>query len=196
MNMLTQIYWLISSGVTVVIVTVILLVLVRLLANLLNPNPFGWTSITIRRLTDPLIGPVRRALFRFGVDPKYAPLVTILVTIVLGWFALQLLGTVAFTIDGILVSVSRQQLVPIIGYMLYGLLSLYTLLIFVRVIFSWVIVSHSNRWMRWLVNVTEPLLGPLRRLIPLLGGFDISPIVALLIISLLQRAVAGTLLIG
>ena len=71
MNILTQLYWFINSAATVVIVAVIALVILRLIANKANPNPFGWTSITIRRLTDPLIGPVRRALVGFGVDPKY-----------------------------------------------------------------------------------------------------------------------------
>jgi YggT family protein len=48
--------------------------------------------------------------------------------------------------------------------------------------------------MRFLVDVTEPLLGPLRRMIPPLGFMDISPIVAVLIILLFRAAVAGTLL--
>ena len=63
-----------------------------------------------------------------------------------------------------------------------------------RVIFSWVNVSYSHRWMRLLVKATEPLLGPLRRAIPLIGGFDASPIVALLIVQVLQRVVAGMLI--
>jgi YggT family protein len=50
--------------------------------------------------------------------------------------------------------------------------------------------------MRFLVNVTEPLLGPLRRVIPPLGVMDISPIFAFLIIWLFQMAIRGTLLRG
>jgi YggT family protein len=196
MLILSRVYWFFHSAVIAVIVGTIVLVLIRLIANLANPNPFGWTSITIRRLTDPLISPFRRALVRFGVDPKYAPLVTILATLLLGWFLLQIVATVSFTLGGILQSLNNHAVAPIVGYTLYGLLSFYSLLIFVRVIFSWVNVSYSNRWMRFVVNTTEPLLGPLRRLIPLLGGFDISPIVALFIVRLLQGAVAGTLLGG
>jgi YggT family protein len=86
--------------------------------------------------------------------------------------------------------------VPIIGYLLYGLLSFYNLLIFARVVFSCLAVSYSNRLMRFLVNATEPVLGPLRRMIPSLGGFDISPLVALLLLQLLQRATVGTLIGG
>jgi len=196
MLILSRLYWIINAAVIVAIVAVIAVVLLRLLANQMNPNPFAWPSLTIRRLTDPLIGPTRRALLGFGVDPKYAPLVTILVTILLGWFSLQLVSSIANTLAGILLSLDKHAAIPIIGYLLYGLLAFYSLLIFIRIIFSWVTISYSNRLMRLLVNATEPLLGPLRRIVPLVGAFDISPIIAFLIVWLLQGAVAGTLLRG
>lgn len=196
MIILERVYWFISWAVIAVIVTVILLVLLRFIANQADLNPFGRSSLTIRRLTDPLIGPVRRALMGFGVDPKYAPLVTILLAVLLGWFSLQLVTSLANTLAGVLLSLSRHAVVPVIGYVLYGLVSLYVLLIFIRIIFSWVMVSYSNRVMRFLVNATEPMLGPLRRIVPLVGNFDISPIVAFLILWLIQGAIAGTLLRG
>lgn len=196
MNLLGKIYWFINWAMIAFIACVIALVVLRLVANQLNLNPFGWSAITIRRLTDPLIGPLRRALVRFGVDAKYAPLVTIIVTIVLGWVLLQLLTSVANTIAGVMVSLGSFAVVPLVGYILYGLVSLYFLVIFLRVIFSWVTLSYSNRFMRFVVNATEPLLGPLRRSIPLMGGFDVSPMIAFLIVWVVQAAIAGTLLRG
>ena len=196
MIILDRLYWVLTRAVIAVIVAVIVLVLLRLIANKADLNPFGWSSRTIHRLTDPLIGPVRRALVGFGVDPKYAPLVTILIVILLGWFSWQLVASIANTIAGVLFSLGRHAVVPIIGYVLYGLLSLYTLLIFIRIIFSWVMVSYSNRVMRFLVNATEPMLGPLRRWVPPLGMFDISPFVAFIILWLFQAAIRGTLLSG
>ena len=196
MLILGRLYWFINWAIIAVIVAVIAVVLLRFIANLANPNPFGWTSLTIRRLTDPLISPVRRALAGFGVDPKYAPLVTILITILLGWFSIQLVSSLANTFAGIFAALGRHAVVQIIGYLLYGLLSFYSLLIFIRIVFSWVSASYANRLMRFLVNATEPLLGPLRRMIPPVGGFDISPIVAFIIVWILQAAVAGTLLRG
>jgi YggT family protein len=132
----------------------------------------------------------------FGVDPKYAPLVTILLTVLLGWFLLQLVSSVANTVAGVLYCLGKGAVVPIIGYVLYGMLGLYSLLIFIRIIFSWVMLSYSNRVMRFLVNTTEPLLGPLRRMVPPVGTFDISPIVAFIIVWLFQAAIRGTLLSG
>jgi len=60
----------------------------------------------------------------------------------------------------------------------------------------WFSVSYANRTMRFLTRSTEPLLAPLRRTIPPVAMFDISPIIAFLILWLLQAAVAGTLLRG
>ena len=196
MLIIERVYEYATWVVMAIIVGTIILVLLRLLANYIDINPFTWSALTIRRLTDPLITPVRRALVGFSVDPKYAPLVTILIAILLGWFGLQLLASLANTIAGVLFSLQELAIVAIIGYVLYGLLAVYTLLIFIRIVFNWAMVTHSNRLMRFLVNVTEPLLGPLRRVIPPVGMFDISPIIAFVILWLFQAAIAGTLLRG
>jgi YggT family protein len=47
--------------------------------------------------------------------------------------------------------------------------------------------------MRFLIRLTEPLLAPLRRMLPTVGMFDVSPIVAFLIVWICQTAVAATL---
>ena len=196
MLILAKLYWFVSWALVTTIVVVIVLIVLRLIANQADLNPFGWSSINIRRLTDPVILPVRRALARMAVDPKYAPLVAILAIILLGWFVLQLVSGIANTLAGILVSLGAHSITATMGYLLYGLLGLYSLVIFVRIILSWGAVSYKNRMMRFMINVTEPLLGPLRRYIPPVGAFDISPIVAFGVIWLLQLAVAGTLLRG
>jgi YggT family protein len=196
MLILGRVYWFVNWAVIAAIMGIIGLMLLRLIANYADLNPFAWPALTIRRLTDPFIVPVRRALMGFGVDPKYAPLVTILLAILLAWFALQLVSSIANTIAGVLFSIQHQAIVPIVGYLLYGFIALYILLIFIRIIFSWGGVSYSNRIMRFLVNTTEPLLGPLRRMIPPLGMIDISAIVAFIILWLFQAAIQGTLLRG
>ncbi len=139
---------------------------------------------------------MRRVLKGFGVDAKYAPLIMILLTILLGWFALQLLSGLANTIAGIVFGLTSGALVPLVGYVLYGLVSVYIMMVFVRIIFSYGMVGYGNLVMRFLINVTEPLLGPLRRRVPLMGMFDISPLIAFIILWILQAAIAGTLLRG
>jgi len=196
MLIISRTFLFINWAVTAVIVAVIALMIIRLIADAANLNPFSRLSLTVRRLSDPFVAPVRGGLRGFGVDPKYGPIVVILITILLGYFVLQLAETLAFTTAGLLMSVSRGAMVSGLGFIISGAISIYILLIFMRIIFSWGMVSYSNRVMRFLVNTTEPLLGPLRRIIPPLGMMDISPIIAFLILWLFQQAINGTLLRG
>ena len=179
-----------------VIIAIMVLMIVRMIVDAADLNPFAWMHRNVRRLSDPFVVPVRGALRGFGADPKFAPLVVILLVILLGFFLLQLVGTILSTVAGILFSVQTGAFVSVLGYILYGLISIYILLIFMRIVFSWGMVSYSNRLMRFLVDTTEPLLGPLRRMIPPWGGWDFSPIIAFLILWLFQAAIAGTLLRG
>jgi YggT family protein len=185
--------------IVTLIVAMIALMLVRFALNYADLNPFSRPVILVRRLTDPLVNPVRRALAGFNISPNGAPLVTILLTILVGYFALMLAAGVLNTAAGVVVSVASRQaggVVALLGYLLYGLLTIYSLLIFIRIIFSWGRVSHVNRVMRFLARATDPLLLPLRHMIPPIGMFDISPIVAFIIIWLFQGAIRMTLLRG
>jgi YggT family protein len=196
MQIISRTFLFLTWAISAIIVGVIVLMVIRLIADAMDLNPFGWMSRTLRRLTDGFIVPVRGGLRGFGADPKFAPLVVILIAILLGYFVLQLVGTIGGTIMGVLQSLQSGAMIAVLGFILYGLLSIYILLIIIRNVFSWAMISYSNRIMRFLVDATEPLLGPLRRVIPPLGWLDISPLVAFLILWLFQAAVAGTLLRG
>jgi len=184
----------INMAVKAVIIVIIALMILRLIANAANLNPFAWTSRTIHRLTDVFVLPMRRSMLSLGFEPKYAPLVVILITILLGLFVLQLAGLLASTALGILTGILQGRPILIIGNVLYGAVALYMLLIIIRIIFSWGRVSYSRRIMRFLVDSTEPLLGPMRNLIPPVGPFDISAMVALVILWLFLVAISATLL--
>nr|WP_319384517.1 YggT family protein [uncultured Roseibium sp.] len=77
-------------------------------------------------------------------------------------------------------------------------LYLYSMVIIASAIFSWLyafnIVNSNNQVIntigRVLYNLTEPALRPIRRLMPDLGGIDISPVILLLIIMFLQSFIA------
>jgi len=176
-----------------VVVGVILLILARVIVNYADMNPFSRTALTIRQFSDPLVNPVRRILMSYGLDQKIAPFVTILIAILIGWLLLELAGSLHFTLGGVVNSLQRGELVPLMGYLLFGVLAVYSLMIVARIILGWG-MSYGNRLMRFLVRLTEPVLGPFRRIIPPLGMFDISPIIVLLILQLFQRAIAGTLI--
>lgn len=194
MQILEYIGFVISSIIEIVIGLTVLIMVVRLIVNLADLNPFGTIALNVRRLSDPLVYPFRRQLMAFGADPKYAPIIAILAIILAGYFGIQFTDTVIGTLMGVIKASQVPAPMAVLGYAIYGLLAIYKLLIFVRIIVSWVTTSVRNRFVRLLANITDPLLLPLRRIIPPLGPFDISPIVAILIIVLFQAAVAGTLL--
>jgi YggT family protein len=190
----SNIYLVIQYAVAAVVIAVVTLMIVRLLLNYADLNPFSRPVIFMRRLSDPLVNPVRRSLIQFGFGPNLTPLFVILVSILLGWFFLQLVESVLLTIAGVIGSARSGRVVAIVGYLLYGFLSVYMLLITIRIVFSWGGVSYSNRVMRFLVNATEPVLAPMRRIVPPLGVFDISPMIVLLILYMLRTAVGAVLL--
>lgn len=199
MLIIKSLFQFITWGVTAIIVAAIVLIVLRSIFNYMDKNPFSWSAVTLRRATEPVISPVRRMLIGFRLDPKVAPFIVVILIIVAGYLVIQIAGSVLNTIAGIIYAVSSRQLglpVAIGGYLLFGFLGLYTLVILVRIIFSFVAVSYGNPLMRFLYRTTEPLLGPLRRMVPPLGMFDVSPIVAFIILWLCQAAVAGTLLRG
>jgi len=196
MQIISRSFLFLTWAVEAAIVAIVVLMILRLIANAADLNPFTWASRTIRRLSDAFVMPARRALIGLGVEPKFAPLIVILIAILLGWFFLWLTEEVAATLIGLIVSFKAANPIMGLGYIIYGALSVYTVFIFMRIVFSWGMVSHSNRLMRFLVNTTEPLLGPLRRIIPPLGIMDISPIFAFIIVWLFQQAIRGTLLRG
>ena len=197
MTVIALLYSFITWGVTAVIVAAILLIVLRSLYNYMDVNPFKWSPRTVRRVTDAVIMPVRRVLIAFRIDPKAAPLIAMILILVVGYLVVQVAASILNTLAGILFALTSGRVgtpVAIIGYVIFGLLGLYTLAIFVRVIFSLLSVSYANPAMRFLVRTTEPLMGPLRRMVPLVGMFDISPLVAFLVLWLCQSAVAATLL--
>ncbi|NCP09681.1 YggT family protein [bacterium] len=73
-------------------------------------------------------------------------------------------------------------------------LTLYMWIIIARAVISWVSPDPYNPIVRFLIRVTEPVLGRIRRLIPInLGGMDFSPIIALLAIIFLQSFLVKSL---
>ena len=56
----------------------------------------------------------------------------------------------------------------------------------VRVISSWLPISRFSGWVRWSYALSEPILAPLRRVVPNLGGLDITPILAYFLLTIVE----------
>ncbi len=72
--------------------------------------------------------------------------------------------------------------------------TLYSFAIIARALLPWFNVSPYHPAMRFLIQITEPLLGPIRRSLPSIGGLDFSPMVALLIVWFIEQLLRMLLL--
>jgi YggT family protein len=155
-------------------------------------NPFGATARFFRRTVDPLMVPVERRVVRAGGRPASAPLWALGAVVVGGLLVIALLDFVTRQLGFAASAVStgpRGVLVLLVGWTF----ALLRVALIVRVISSWVGVSPYSKWVRWSYGITEWMLAPLRRVVPLLGGIDITPIIAYLLLSLLEGIVVRAL---
>ncbi|MFN2565795.1 MAG: YggT family protein [Gemmatimonadaceae bacterium] len=155
-------------------------------------NPFGSTARFFRRTVDPLMVPIERRVVRAGGRPSSAPLWALggvvvggLLLIALFDFLTRQIGFAAAAFSG----GTRGVLMLLVGWTF----ALLRIALIVRVISSWVGVSPYSKWVRWSYGLTEWMLAPLRQIIPLLGGIDVTPIVAYLVLGLLQGVVLTVL---
>lgn len=182
------IVWLILWGAFLIF---LMFMVLRLIFNYADPNPFGTVGrfgFKIRKLTEKFVYPAARFLANFRVDSRLAPLVTIFVALVLTYFASQIIGNTFFVIDGLTQGVTTGNPKMFIGFVLYGLLSVLVLFIFIRFIASWFVFTR-NTFLGFVMRVTNPIMLPVQKLIPPIGVFDLSAMIVLILISLLQSVV-------
>ncbi|MBF0137676.1 MAG: YggT family protein [Magnetococcus sp. DMHC-1] len=78
-----------------------------------------------------------------------------------------------------------------IGTLLGFVLQIYSWMILARVLISWVNPDPYNPIVQFLARFTDPVLRPVQRLLPPMGGLDLSPIVVMMGIMMLQRLVTA-----
>lgn len=71
--------------------------------------------------------------------------------------------------------------------LIHIIFTLYSIAIILRVLLSWLRVGYYHPAARFLYQITEPLLAPLRRYIPPMGGLDFTPMVALIILWIVEQ---------
>ncbi len=71
-------------------------------------------------------------------------------------------------------------------------ITIYTWLVIIRVILSWLSVDSYNPFVQFIIRVTEPALSKIGRIVPNLGGLDLSPMVLILGLYLAESILVGT----
>jgi len=167
------------------------MLILRLIFNYSDPNPFGQVGrfgFKVRKITERWVYPAARFFAMYRIDTRLAPLLTMLIGFVLTFFLMQIVGNTFFVIDGLTAGAITGNPMMIVGFILYGLLSVLVLFIFIRFISFWFVFTRKT-FLGFIMKVTDPILLPVQRLIPPIGMFDISAMIVLLLISLLQSLV-------
>lgn len=167
------------------------MLILRLIFNYSDPNPFGKIGrfgFKVRKVTEKWVYPAARFFAMYRINTRLAPLLTMFIGFVFTYFFTQIVGNTFFVIDGLTAGVVTGNPKVIIGFVLYGLLSILVLFIFIRFIASWFVFTRRT-FLAFVIRVTDPILLPVQRLIPPIGMFDISAMLVLLFIGFLQTIV-------
>jgi YggT family protein len=153
-------------------------------------SPFSPVARFFRQHIDPLLAPVERRVVRSGGLPASAPWWALAAIVIGGILLLALLDF----LGGLLADLSRGlDAGPggVIRLVVYWTFAVLRIAIIVRVLVTWLPVGTYSRWVRWSFTLSEPILRPLRRVIPPFGSIDITPIIAfagLFIVESIVRA--------
>lgn len=148
-------------------------------------SPFSGISRFMRRVVDPMLAPVEQRVLRSGGNPSSAPLWALAGVVVAGIILLsllQFLGGQLYALMRAMEGGPRATLVFVVA----AAFAILQLAIMARVIASWIpSLSPYSRWVRWAFVLSEPILAPLRRVIPPLGMVDITPIAAYFLVRII-----------
>ena len=106
------------------------MLILRMVFSYADPNPFGRVGrfgFKVRKLTEKWVYPAARFFAMYRIDTKWAPLLTAFITLIFTYFFTQIVGNTFFIIDGLTAGVVTGNPKVVIGFILYGLLSLLVL---------------------------------------------------------------------
>ena len=162
----------------------ITLVVLRFILQLSRADFYNPISQFIVKATNPLLLPLRPLVPGYrGID--FASLV---LAIALQYLLEILLRAAHF-------DVVMQNLLMLLGIallaLLHAVIQLYTWALILVVVISWVSPGSHHPGAQILMQITEPLLKPIRQIIPATGGLDLSPMALMLILFIIGRVISG-----
>ncbi len=160
----------------------IFVVLLRFILQLVRADFYNPISQFVVKVTQPLLTPLRKIIPGFAGLDLAALALAFLVHMALAIAVLMLAGAPAFDI-----------LLRLAIWILISLSALFMKIFFfaliISIILSWVAPGSFNPAAQLIHQVCQPVLAPIRRMLPDLGGIDISPIFAFIALNLFDRFV-------
>ncbi|KTC17473.1 YggT family protein [Pseudomonas viridiflava] len=163
----------------------LMLILLRFVLQLVRANFYNPLSQFIVKATQPLLKPLRRIIPSiFGLDMSSLVLAIIVQMILMALTLLLMFGTTGDPLHLLLWSIISVTAL---------FLKIFFFALIISVILSWVAPGSHNPGAELVNQICEPALAPFRRIVPNLGGLDISPILAFLVLKLLDMLVINNL---
>jgi len=155
-------------------------------------NAFNPVARYFRSTIDPFIAPIERRVVRAGGSPTVAPWWALVAAVVGGILLISLLGFIRNQL--LVVSLAANEgTVGIFRLVILWTFALLRLALLVRVLSSWLPINPHSPWLRWSFVLSEPILRPMRQVVPMLGPVDITPIIAYFLLGILARVLVGAL---
>jgi YggT family protein len=157
----------------------IFLVLTRFLLQLVRADFYNPISQFVVKATNPPLKPLRKLIPGYGgVD--VAALVLVVALVIAKILTIQLVGSGSMAIDPlILVTAALHEIARLmLNYLFWSIV--------LRIVLSWIAPDPYNPMVRLVTQITEPVMAPARRLLPPMGGFDLSPILVIIAIQAVQ----------
>ena len=155
----------------------ILILMLRVLLQVLRADYFNPLSQFVVRLTEPVLSPLRRIIPRAGRIEGGALIVMFGAQMIEFWLVYRAKG-IEPSLAGLAV-VSAAELLDLCTTVFFWA-------ILIRVILSWVNPGIRHPATAIVYSLTEPVLEPARRALPAMGGFDLSPILVLIGLQLVN----------
>ncbi|MEF2970344.1 YggT family protein [Pseudomonas aeruginosa] len=164
----------------------LLIVLLRFVLQLVRADFYNPLSQFIVRATKPLLNPLRRIIPGFGGIDLASLVLAILIQLVLMILILMLMG---YGVGGFIMQLLIWSIIAVTSLFL----KVFFFALIISVILSWVAPGSYNPGAQLVNQICEPLLMPFRKLLPNLGGLDLSPIFAFLALKLIDMLVINNL---
>tara|TARA_R110001592_G_scaffold7583_2_gene42261 strand:- start:6450 stop:7013 length:564 start_codon:yes stop_codon:yes gene_type:complete len=161
----------------------LMIILLRFILQLSRADFYNPVSQFIVKATNPLLIPLRRIIPSIGgIDTASIVLAILFQTLVITLKMLVLSGGVANPV--FLIALSVVMVLDV-------LLKVYFWALIIMIVASWVAPGSGNPALVLINQIVEPLMKPFRKMLPAMGGLDLSPILVFLVIKVLEVVVKG-----
>jgi YggT family protein len=153
------------------------IVMLRMILQVVRADFYNPISQLVWQLTQPIVRPLQRVFPKFGPYDTAAALVLVTVAIVYVFVATAVLGYRVGALEAVWFALLKLVVLA---------LNLYTFSLVVQAILSWVGPGVNNPAGSILWSINEPLLRPVRRVIPPFSGLDLSPLVVIVLLQFVK----------